>query len=366
MGLHADLVARRGSFEVDVAFDVADGETLALLGPNGAGKSTVVDALIGTLELARGTITIDGERVDPWPPERRPIGVCFQDDLLFPRLAVLENVAFPLRARKVAKTEARRRARELLARIAPTVAPGAYPSALSGGERQRVALARALASQPRLLVLDEPFANVDVSSRAGLRALIRETARTFGGATVLIAHDPLDALTLADRVALLDHGTITQAGTPDEIRAEPSSPYAADLVGVNLFVGVLEPLDDGAATLRTDDGAITVSPEVAVASGDRAIASLKPIDVSLHAGPPEGSARNVFRGPIEEIAADGDRARIRVGTHPPLIAEVTLGSVRRMGLREGGEVWVSFKAVEVSLQIDAVTAEHPSTGTLGR
>jgi molybdate transport system ATP-binding protein len=366
MGLHADLVARRGSFEVDVSLDVADGETLALLGPNGAGKSTMVDALIGTLELARGTIAIDGERVDRLPPERRPIGVCFQDDLLFPKLTAVENVAFPLRARTVAKTQARQRARELLARIAPAVGPGARPSALSGGERQRVALARALASQPRLLVLDEPFANVDVSSRAGLRALIRETARTFGGATVLIAHDPLDALTLADRVALLDAGTITQTGTPDDIRAEPATRYAADLVGLNLFMGVLAPLEDGAATLRTDDGAITVSPEVAVTDGDRAIASLKPIDVSLHAGPPEGSARNVFRGKITEIAIDGDRARIRVDTAPPLTAEVTAGSVTRMGLREGGDVWASFKAVEVSLQMDAATAEHPSTGTLGR
>ena len=156
--------------------------------------------------------------MDPQPPERRPIGVCFQDDLLFPRLSALENVAFPLRARTVAKADARRRARDLLARIAPTADPAARPPALSGGERQRVALARALASAPRLLILDEPFANVDVSARAGLRAVIRETARSFGGATVLIAHDPLDALTLADRIAVLDHGSITQAGTPGEIR----------------------------------------------------------------------------------------------------------------------------------------------------
>jgi len=366
MGLHADLVARRGSFEVDVALDVDDGETLALLGPNGAGKSTVVDALIGTLELAEGVIAIDGERVDALPPEQRPIGVCFQDDLLFPRLSALENVAFPLRARKVPKAEARRRAGELLQRLASTVDPSARPSSMSGGERQRVALARALAPDPRLLVLDEPFSNVDVSARPGLRALVREVTHTFGGATVLIVHDPLDALTLADRVALLDAGRITQTGTPDEIRAAPSSHYAADLVGVNLFVGALEPLEDGAATLRTSDGEITVSPEVAIASGTRSIASLKPIDVSLHAREPEGSARNVFRGRIVEIADDGDRARVRLATRPPLTAEVTSGSVTRMGLGTGGEVWASFKAVEVSLQIDAADTAHPPAGTLGR
>jgi molybdate transport system ATP-binding protein len=330
---------------------VADGETLALLGPNGAGKSTVVDALTGTLELADGSIEIDGDRVDHRPPEERPIGVCFQDDLLFPRLSALENVAFPLRARKTPRTEARRRAGELLTQHAPSVTPSARPSAMSGGERQRVALARAMAPAPRLLLLDEPFANVDASARPGLRALVREVARTFGGATVLIAHEPLDALTLASRVALIEAGRITQIGTPDEIRAAPASHYAADLVGVNLFVGELERLDDGAATLRTRDGAITVSPMPAVAAGTSVIASVKPIDVSLHAREPEGSARNVFAGEIVEVAIDGERARVRVATHPPLIAEVTAGSAMRMGLRVGDEAWASFKAVEVSLQI---------------
>ena len=214
MGLHADIVARRGAFEVAVTLDVDDGETLALLGPNGAGKSTVVDALTGTLELAAGTIELDGERIDHQPPERRSIGVCFQDDLLFPRLSALENVAFPLRARKVARATAREQAATLLTRLAPGVDAAASPTALSGGERQRVALARALAPEPRLLLLDEPFANVDVSARAGLRALVRDVARGFGGATVLIAHEPLDALTLADRVTLLEGGLMTQTGTP--------------------------------------------------------------------------------------------------------------------------------------------------------
>lgn len=365
MGLQADLVARRGSFEVRVALDVLDGETLALLGPNGAGKSTVVDALIGTLELAEGTIAIDGKRVDQLPPEQRPIGVCFQDDLLFPKLSALENVAFPLRARKTPKAEARRRAEALLVRLAPWVPHDARPGSMSGGERQRVALARALAPEPRLLMLDEPFANVDVSARPGLRALVREVASTFGGATVLIAHEPLDALTLADRVALLETGRLTQTGTPDEIRGAPSSHYAADLVGVNLFVGELEPLGEGAAALRTRDGTITVSPEVPVAAGTPAIASLKPIDVSLHTREPQGSARNVFHGRIAEIADDGERARLRIDTRPRLTAEVTSGSVARLGLRTGDEVWASFKAVEVSLQIEDGD-DAPAAGTLAR
>ncbi len=366
MGLSASFSARRGTFDVTVQLDVADGETLALLGPNGAGKSTVVDALIGSLELTEGSIEIDGVRVDRTPPEARAIGVCFQDDLLFPTLSTLENVAFPLRARKVAKVEASARSTELIRRLAPGVDPKARPASLSGGQRQRVALARALAPGPRLLLLDEPFANVDVSARPGLRALVREVARTFGGPTVLIAHDPLDALTLADRVTLMEAGRMTQSGTPDEIRTAPRSAYAADLVGVNLFIGTLQPLDDGAATLLTGDGTITVAPDRPVTPGAAAIASLKPADVSLHAAEPEGSARNLFRGAIAEIAREGDRARVRVGTAPPLTAEITAGSVARMGLRVGDQVWASFKAVEVSLQIERDDMFERSPGTLGR
>ena len=316
MGLVAAFTARRGTFEVRVELDVADGETLALLGPNGAGKSTVVDTLIGTLELTSGTIEIDGERVDRRPPEERPIGVCFQDDLLFPRLSALENVAFPLRARGVAKADARGRAVGLLTDLAPSVDPAARPDELSGGERQRVALARALAPEPRLLLLDEPFSNVDVSARPGLRALVREVAASFGGATVLIAHEPLDALTLADRITLLEEGRVTQSGPAEEIRSAPRSKYAADLIGVNLFDGTLEPLGDGAARLHGADGDLIVAPDRPVYEGARALASIRPIDVSLHAREPEGSARNAMRGPVLEVASDGDRARVWVRLAP--------------------------------------------------
>jgi len=366
VGLRASFVARRGSFDVSIELVVADGETLALLGPNGAGKSTVLDALAGTLELAEGSIELDGVRIDHLPPEARAIGVCFQGDLLFPKLSALENVAFPLRARKVPKSEARARSTELIERLAPGVDPRAVPASLSGGERQRVALARALAPEPRLLLLDEPFANVDVSARPGLRALVRRVAHTFGGATVLISHDPLDALTLADRVTLIEAGRMTQSGTPEEIRSAPRSAYAADLVGVNLFIGTLEPLDDGAAMLHTTDGSITVAPDQPVAPGTGAIASIRPVDISLHASEPEGSARNTFGGTVAEIALDGDRARIRIDTAPPLTAEITAGSVTRMALRTGEQIWASFKAVEVSLQIEGGDGSALAAGTLGR
>ena len=373
MGLRADLTITRGSFDVRAVLEANDGETLALLGPNGAGKTTVVEALAGFVEPTEdATIALDGERIDQLPPERRRVGVCFQDDLLFPHLTVLENVAFGLRARGTAKAAARTRAGELLQRFAPVVRPGAKPRELSGGERRRVSLARALATDPRLLLLDEPLAGVDVTARGQIRSLLREVADGFDGVVVLVAHDPLDALTLADRVAIMEAGRITQEGTPDQIRSAPRSSYAADLVGVNLFTGELDPLEDGAATLLTAVGTITVAPEHVPAPGAAAFATLRPADVSLHLERPEGSARNVFEGTVDEVSIDADRARVRLDTQPPLIAEVTAGSVTRLGLAPGTDVWASFKAVEVSLHLldraeDVAgqrATESTATGTL--
>ncbi|MFI5393240.1 MAG: ABC transporter ATP-binding protein [Myxococcota bacterium] len=373
MGLRADLEITRGTFDVRAVLEADNGQTLALLGPNGAGKTTVVEALAGLVEATEGgMIELDGERIDQLSPERRRVGVCFQDDLLFPHLSVLENVAFGLRARGSAKGAARTRAGGLLQRFAPGVQPAAKPRELSGGDRRRVSLARALATDPRLLLLDEPLAGVDVTARGQIRSLLREVADGFDGVVVLVAHDPLDALTLADRVAIMEAGRLTQEGTPDQIRSAPRSPYAADLVGVNLFTGALEPLEDGAATLRTATGTITVAPDAAPEPGAEAFATLRPADVSLHLERPEGSARNVFEGTVDEVAIDADRARVRLDTQPPLIAEVTAGSIVRLGLASGTHAWASFKAVEVSVHLldqaeggaGQPATESTATGTL--
>ncbi|MGE5227681.1 MAG: ABC transporter ATP-binding protein [Planctomycetaceae bacterium] len=351
MPLAADLTVKREAFVLRATFEVADGETLALLGPNGAGKSTVVAALAGLEPLASGPIELDGRRIDARPPGERGVGVAFQDGLLLPHLSALDNVAFPLRARRAGRHRARARAAELLERLAPGVDPAARPAVLSGGERQRVALARAVATEPRLLLLDEPLSAVDVSAKAELRSAIAREIRAFAGPCVLVAHDPIDALTLADRIAIIDDGKIVQTGTPAEIRAAPTTPYAADLVGVNLYAGRLEPAEGGAGRLATPEGALTVAwpEERPHATVEGVLATLRPSDVSLHLHRPEGSPRNVLEGPVAEVAVHGERARVRVGSAPPVIAEVTLGSVERLGLREGVRVFASWKAVEVHL-----------------
>lgn len=350
--LAVDVTVRREAFEASAAFEAAAGETIALLGPNGSGKSTLVASVAGLLPPAEGRIVLDGVTLDgdgrSVPPERRPIGVVFQHLLLFPHLSATENVAFPLRARGVGKGDARERASRMLERLGLTHRADARPEDLSGGEAQRVALARALVAEPTLLLLDEPLSALDVGARARIRDLIREELAGFPGARVIVTHDPVEASTLADRLVLLEEGRVTQIGTPEEIRSTPRSRYAADLVGVNAFEGRLVRTEDGAGRLTADDGDVVV-PWPEGFEGDAAIGLLRPADITISLNAPEGSARNVFRGRVTSIAIEGDRARIRLGTRPPLVAELTVGSVERLHVQVSSEVWASFKAVEVQL-----------------
>jgi molybdate transport system ATP-binding protein len=349
-GLTVDVVVRRGGFDVAAAFDAAAGETVALLGPNGAGKSSLLLAIAGLVPPVAGEIRLDGRALDGdgiyVPPDDRAIGVVFQELLLFPHLSAAENVAFPLRARGVPRAAARASAAAFLDRLGVGHRAGAKPRDLSGGEAQRVALARALVAEPRLLLLDEPLSALDVGARAAVRDLLRTELGRFAGVRVVVTHDPVEAMTLADRLVLLEAGRVTQIGTPQEIRDAPRSPYAADLVGVNAFRGRVEPLEGGAGRLTTEHGEVVV-PWPDVEPGATVLGLLRPADVTLSTERPSGSARNALLGPVSSVAIDGDRARVRLATAPPIVAEVTVGSIDRLGIREGGEVWASFKAVEV-------------------
>ena len=357
MNLDVDLRVRQGTIEVAAAFTAAAGTTIALLGPNGAGKSTLVAALAGIVRPAAGRIVADGVVWDDatsgmhLPAPRRQVGVVFQDLRLFPHLPAIDNIAFPLRARGTGAAAARRRAGDLLDRFGLTGLGGRLPATLSGGEAQRVALARALAGDPRLLLLDEPLGSLDVRTRAEARRLLKETISRFPGVTLLVTHDPVEAMTLAGRLIVLEEGRVTQNGTPEEIRHSPRTPWIADLAGVNLYAGRLEPIDAGAARLVLPAGSVVVAlPRDRDLPAGGGIAIVRPADVSIHTVPPVGSARNVLEGPITSIVIDGDRARVRVGSVPPIVAEVTVASVARLELREGSRVWATFKAVEAQVQ----------------
>lgn len=219
-GLAAHLVLDRGAFTLDVRLTVAPGEVLALLGPNGAGKTTSLRALAGLAPLTGGYLRLDGTTLEEpaarrrTPPERRPVGVIFQDYLLFPHLTALDNVAFGPRCHGASRARARAVAADLLARMGLADHAGVKPRRLSGGQAQRVALARALAIEPRLLLLDEPLAALDALARLDVRAELRRRLAAFEAVAVLVTHDPLDAMVLADRLVVIEHGRVVQEGTP--------------------------------------------------------------------------------------------------------------------------------------------------------
>ena len=217
-GLAAALDIRRANFRLDLDLEVGEGEVVALLGPNGAGKSTALRALAGLVRLDGGRIVLGGatlanaETREHLPAHRRPIGVVFQEYLLFPHLSVLDNVAFGLRARGRPVTIARQMAAGWLERIGIADVASARPRAISGGQAQRVALARALAVQPRLLLLDEPLAALDVRTRLLVRGELRRHLAEFGGATLVVTHDPVDAAALADRLVVISVAVLVALG----------------------------------------------------------------------------------------------------------------------------------------------------------
>ncbi len=370
MTLRATLELRRNGFQLDASIECPRGETVALLGPNGSGKSTVVALLAGLEEAEHGEVALDGRDLAGTLPESRPIGVMFQDLRLFPHLSALENVAFPLRARGVARREAQSRARTQLSDLGlPTDRHDTRPGELSGGQAQRVALARALVHRPDLLLLDEPTSALDVRSKAALRPVIGRALASFDRVRILVTHDPVEAMTLADRLIVIEDGRVTQTGSAAELRDAPRTPYVAELVGVNLYRGRLEPIEAGAGRLVVDGGFLEVAwpAGTPVAPIDDVLAILRPADVALHTSHPEGSsARNVLAGTIEAVSLEGERARVRVASTPHVVAEVTLGSVRRLGLREGAHVWASCKAVEIEVRVPGDEGQQPPTGTLGR
>ena len=229
-GLDVDVVARAGAFEVSAAFTAPAGAIVVVLGPNGAGKTTLVRALAGLAPLVRGRVVVDGATWDASvPAERRRAALVQQGGALFPALSVVDNVAFGPRARGF--VDAIARADAMLARFGAAHLRDRRPAALSGGEAQLVELARALCAEPVLLLLDEPFADLDVDARARVRATTRAALR--GTTTVLVTHDPWDAFTLADVVVVLEAGRVTHVAAPRQLR--PRTAYAASIVGANLL-----------------------------------------------------------------------------------------------------------------------------------
>jgi molybdate transport system ATP-binding protein len=347
--LDAAIRLRLGDLDLDVAVEVGDGEVVALLGPNGAGKTTVLRAIAGLVPLDAGHVLVDDRALDDpgagvfVPTSRRPIGFVFQDYLLFPRLTALDNVAFGLRARGMAKAEARSNAAGWLDRVGLADHASAKPRALSGGQAQRVALARALATEPRVLLLDEPLSALDARTRLHMRAELRRHLATFAGARLLVTHDPVDAMVLADRLVVVESGRVTQTGTTTDVARHPRSTYVAELVGVNLLVGTAT----SDHTVRLASGAeITVADPL---PGDEVAVAVRRQAITLSRHQPDGSARNAWPATVADLEGDGERVRVVLAGDLPAVAEVTPAAVAELDLIPGTPVWASVKAVDVAV-----------------
>jgi molybdate transport system ATP-binding protein len=344
VSLKAHVKIGRPGFKLDVELDVDEGETVAVIGPNGAGKTTLLRGLAGLVPI-EGRVELAGEVLEDSaqklrvPTERRHIGLVFQDHVLFPHLTVLDNVAFGLEAQ--GRHDAKQVASRLLESAGLGAKSGSMPRQLSGGQAQRVALLRTLATEPKLLLLDEPLSALDVTIRAEVRRDLSRQLASFHGVRLFVTHDPVEAIALADRLVVLEGGRIIQSGTPEEVTARPRSRFVADLAGVNLLRG-----KSHSDHIKLANGALIAAAEAG--EGDVFVV-IHPRAVALFLARPDGTPRNVWQGETESIDLHGERVRVRVSGPVPLVAEVTSSAVRALHLTAGAPVWIAVKATEVSV-----------------
>lgn len=321
------------------------GTTIAVVGPNGAGKTTLLRALLGLTPRSRARLRLGSVDVSELPPHRRGVAWVPQDGALFPHLTALGNTAYGLRARGVSRREARRSAQQWLDRLGVGHLAARRPSQVSGGQAQRVALARALAARPRLLLLDEPLAALDQTTRARVRHTLRTHLDGFGGVCLIVTHDPVEAVSLADRVLVLDDGRAVQDAPPAEVTRHPRSPWVARMLGRNAWPG----------TATADGLDLTGGGRIVVAEplppGTPALAVIAPEAVSVHREKPGGSPRNVWPGTVREITSSGSRLRVLVASDraPDLVAEITPQAAAELGLADGVPVWTGVKATETTI-----------------
>ena len=355
-GLVARAEVDRGAFTLRAAVSAAPGEVLAVLGPNGSGKSTLLGAVAGLTPLSGGRITLDGAVLDDADDgtfveaAARPVGFVFQDYRLFPHLSVLDNVAFSPRARGLGRGASRAVAQAWLARLGLAELSRRRPADLSGGQAQRVALARALAGDPALLLLDEPLSALDARTRLDVQTELKRHLADFAGPCLLVTHDPLEALVLADRLLVLEHGRVVQEGTPAEVARRPATEYVARLVGLNLYAGTA----DGAHVALHGGGGFVVPDHH---ERGEVLVALRPSAVVVSTTPPVvSSVRNTWPATIAGLTLLTDRVRLDLVGEPSALVDVTPAAVAELDLGAGQQVWLSAKATE----LEVYGAVHPS------
>ncbi len=323
----------------DVSLDVAQGEFVTILGPSGSGKTTVLTMIAGLNHPSGGAIHIGGRDVTMLPASQRNIGLVFQSYALFPHMTVFDNVAFPLSVRKVGGAETRRRVEEALARVRLDGFERRKPSQLSGGQQQRVALARAIVFQPDILLLDEPLGALDRKLREEVQIELRRLQRSLGITTILVTHDQEEALSLSDRIVVLDHGRVQQTAAPQDAYLRPSNRFVADFLGTaNFFEGRVAP---GLHAILVDGGRSIPCGDAGQAEGTRVTAILRPERLAL--GPAD--ADGILPATVAEVVYLGQSVRYHIET--PIGAMVVVAPGGRGGFAPGTQARVTWQPEDV-------------------
>ena len=330
-----------------LTLDIYQGEFFALLGPSGCGKTTLLRLLAGFERPTAGRILLDGQDLGDTPPHRRPVNMMFQSYALFPHLTVERNVAFGLKQEGMPKNDIARRVAELLALVRLERYAGRKPDQLSGGERQRVALARSLAKRPRVLLLDEPMAALDKKLRQDTQFELMELQAKLGTTFLIVTHDQDEAMTVANRIAVMEHGRIAQVGPPVEIYEHPNSRYVADFIGeVNIIEGRLISTTLERALIVTDSGGhLATTPGVDLAPGAITWVALRPEKLRIAAEPPRQAPENLFVGTVGEIGYLGNMSVYKVRLDSGEVWKAAVANTTRHADRPiviGERVWVSF------------------------
>ena len=321
----------------EISLDVIEGEFLCFLGPSGCGKTTLLRAIAGLDLQSMGKVEQAGKDVSNFPPAERDFGIVFQSYALFPNLTIEKNISYGLENAKRSKAEIKARVAELLELVGLPEQGKKYPAQLSGGQQQRIALARAIATNPGLLLLDEPLSALDAKVRIFLRHEVKELQRKLGITTVMVTHDQEEALSMADRIVVMNHGTIEQVGTPLEIYRDPASLFVADFIGaMNQMPAVVadDHVEIGNIKLRCDNNGLS----------GKVIVAIRPEDVL----PVEESGENTLEATINSMEFLGSFYRAELGNpdmgQAEISADFSINAVRRIGLEVGSSLLVQLPA----------------------
>jgi spermidine/putrescine transport system ATP-binding protein len=308
-----DVTKRFGEFEAvkGISLDIADGEFLTLLGPSGCGKTTTMRMIAGFEEPSSGRILLRGKDVVGIPPNKRPVNMVFQAYALFPHMNVEDNVAYGLKLAKVEKAERARRVAEMLETVGLKGFEKRKPAQLSGGQQQRVALARALVNRPAALLLDEPLGALDVKLRLQMRLELKRIQHELGTTFVFVTHDQDEALSMSDRIAVMNHGVIEQVGEPREIYERPATPYVADFVGVlNAMRLTIDETREHDGVAAMGDGQRIVVP--GGSKGDEVLVAVRPERIRIARGDVEPDAVSRVRGRVSQVVYLGTLTQFHV------------------------------------------------------